>query len=251
MQPFGHNKHGLKSEGVVPFSRGNMGHHLTRCDLGWGLPPYQVLSWSIKPFGHNRHGPKIGGLCPSFRGRGQGELGPHLAKCSMDWGPPPCQVPSWSIQPFGRNRHGPKIGGSAPFSGGGAGSPSNTMSLRPRPTSKPSGILIHPAIWPQQIWAKNWRLCPWGAASPSNTVWQGMGPTYVPSFILIHPTIWPQYTNVTDRTDRQTDNGLIAQGKLFYKRSPNNCHLITTNQIVKSIQYENSFWLHTVQINFS
>jgi len=27
----------------------------------------------------------------------------------------------------------------------------------------------------------------------------------VPSFILIHPTVWSQYTNVTDRTDRQTD----------------------------------------------
>jgi len=26
----------------------------------------------------------------------------------------------------------------------------------------------------------------------------------VPSFILIRPTVWPQYTNVTDRTDRQT-----------------------------------------------
>jgi len=24
------------------------------------------------------------------------------------------------------------------------------------------------------------------------------------SFILIRPTVWPQYTNVTDRTDRQT-----------------------------------------------
>jgi len=27
-------------------------------------------------------------------------------------------------------------------------------------TSLPRGILIHPAIWPQQIWAKNWGLCP-------------------------------------------------------------------------------------------
>ena len=26
----------------------------------------------------------------------------------------------------------------------------------------------------------------------------------MPSFILIHPTVWPQYTNVTDKTDRQT-----------------------------------------------
>jgi len=37
------------------------GSHLTQCGLGWGLPPYQVTSWSILPFGHNRHGPKIGG----------------------------------------------------------------------------------------------------------------------------------------------------------------------------------------------
>jgi len=29
-----------------------------------------------------------------------------------------------------------------------------------RPTSLPSGILIHPAIWPQQIWAKNWGTPP-------------------------------------------------------------------------------------------
>jgi len=29
----------------------------------------------------------------------------------------------------------------------GSGVPINTMSPRPRPTSVPSGILIHPAIW--------------------------------------------------------------------------------------------------------
>jgi len=32
---------------------------------------------------------------------------------------------------------------------GGAGSPSNTVSPGPRPTSVPSGMLIHPTIWPQ------------------------------------------------------------------------------------------------------
>jgi len=32
---------------------------------------------------------------------------------------------------------------------GGAGSPSNTLSPGSRPTSVPSGILIHPAVWPQ------------------------------------------------------------------------------------------------------
>jgi len=30
------------------------------------------------------------------------------------------------------------------------------MSPRPRPTSVPSGILIHAAIWPQETWAANW-----------------------------------------------------------------------------------------------
>ena len=51
---------------------------------------------------------------------------------------------------------GQKVGGrgcGAPFIGG-AASPSNTMSPGPRPTSIPSGILIHPAFWPQQTWAE-------------------------------------------------------------------------------------------------
>jgi len=55
-------------------------------------------------------------------------------------------------------------------------------------------------------------LCPFGEGgpgSPSNTVWPGLRPTCTPSFILLRPTVWPQCTNVTDRTDRQTDNGPI------------------------------------------
>ena len=43
---------------------------------------------------------------------------------------------------------------------GRAGSPFNTMSPGPRPTSIPSGILIYAAIWPQQIWAENWGAVP-------------------------------------------------------------------------------------------
>jgi len=31
----------------------------------------------------------------------------------------------------------------------GAGSPSNTMWPGPRSTSVPSGVFIHPAVWPQ------------------------------------------------------------------------------------------------------
>ena len=53
--------------------------------------------------------------------------------------------------PFGHNRNGPKSGGCcAPFAGkGGSWVLSNTMYPGPRPTSVPSGILIHPTSWPQ------------------------------------------------------------------------------------------------------
>jgi len=94
---------------------------------------------------------------------------------------------------------GRKLRGSAPFWGEGAGSPSNTMSLGLKPTVLPSGILIHPAIWPQQIWAENWWLCPFGGGG-ANTMWPGPRPTCMPSFILIRPTVWPQYTSVTNST---------------------------------------------------
>ena len=53
-----------------------------------------------------------------------------------------------------------KRGCCAPFRGG-AGSPSNTVSRGPRSTSVPSGILMHPAVWPQYTWAEKWGLlCP-------------------------------------------------------------------------------------------
>jgi len=78
---------------------------------------------------------------------------------------------------------------------------------------------------PEQ-WAEKWGLLYpflWGAGSTSNTVWQGPRPTSIPSGILIHPTVWPRYTNVTDRQIvRQTDNGPIAWGEQFSKRSPKN-----------------------------
>ena len=51
---------------------------------------------------------------------------------------------------FGHIRHGlkSKRGCCAPFRGG-SSVPSNTMSPGSRPTSVPSGILIHPAVWSQ------------------------------------------------------------------------------------------------------
>ena len=81
------------------------------------------------------------------------ELRPHLTQSHLGRGLPTIQVASlsiWTIQPFGHNRKGRKLGGGcAPFLWRGAGSPSNTMSPGQMPTSVPSGILIHPAVWPQ------------------------------------------------------------------------------------------------------
>jgi len=41
--------------GPMPLLRGSWVPlpHLTQCGLGWGLPPYQVASWSIQPLGHS------------------------------------------------------------------------------------------------------------------------------------------------------------------------------------------------------
>jgi len=74
----------------------------------------------------------------------------------------------------GHNRHGPKSGWLlCPF-GEDLLSPSNTTWRGLRPTSVPSGVLIYPAIVPQQTWAKNLAgLSPffgWGSWSPSNSV---------------------------------------------------------------------------------
>ena len=56
-----------------------------------------------------------------------------------------------------------KLDGLCPFWGemgwvmprfGGDRSPSNTNSPEPRPTSLQSGIVIHPAVWPQRTWGE-------------------------------------------------------------------------------------------------
>ena len=113
-----------------------------------------------------------------------------------------------SSHSVGHNRHGPKIGWGLCFFFWGELGPLQTQSPELRPTSIPSGILINPAVWPQQIWPKNGGLSLFGgggAGSPSNTMWPGPRPTCLPSFILIEPTVWPP----TSQTNR-TDNGQIA-----------------------------------------
>jgi len=67
------------------------------------------------------------------------------------------------------------------------------MPPEPRPTSVASGILIHPAVWPQQTLTANSGTVPlWGAGSPSKTMRPGSRSTALPSGILIHPAVCPQ-----------------------------------------------------------
>jgi len=117
----------------------------------------------------------LGGLCPFsfFVGGSAGSPCNTMAWCEA------YHCTKWHLDPSRRlaiTDIGRKLGGLCPppfFLGGGAGSTSSTMRPGPRPTSLTSGILIHPAIWPQQIWAKNWELYPFegeGAGSPSNTM---------------------------------------------------------------------------------
>jgi len=152
-------------------------------------------------------GQKLGLCFPLFWGGG----GNHLTQCRLGRCLPSYQVAFWSMQPFGHNRHGPKIRRLCPF--GGAGSPSNTMCPGPRPTSRPSGILIQPAVWPQvhnRHGPKIGGLYLFGEGELGPHLTQcDRGRGSMPSFMLIHPTVWPQYTNITERqtghwTDRQT-----------------------------------------------
>jgi len=121
------------------------------------------------------------------------------------------QLAFWFIQPFGHNRHGPKIGGCAPL-GGGAGSPSNTVWPRSRPTSVPSDILIRPAVWPH-TWAEKWAwaavpppLFGGGAGSPSNTIWRSGSTPILHAKIYLDPsnrlaTVHQRYRQTEQRSD--------------------------------------------------
>jgi len=118
------------------------------------------------------------------------------AKCHLD--------PSSRLATIDMGR---KLGAPLPFWEGGAGSPSNTKSPGLRPSSIPSDILIHAAIWPQQIWAENLGTVPlWGggAGSPLQC---GQGEAYVHAKFRLDPssrlaTVHQRHRE-TDRTDRQ------------------------------------------------
>ena len=80
-------------------------------------------------------------MCP-FRG---GAGSPSITECGLGRGLLPYQVASSFIQPFGHNRHGPKIGWAWVCS-------FFWVSWVPieHKVAIPSGILVHPAVWPQR-----------------------------------------------------------------------------------------------------
>ena len=130
----------------------------------------------------------------------------------------------WHLDPSSRlaTIHGPKLRVLCPLFGGGW-VPSNTMSPGPRPTSVPSGILIHQAVWPQQTWAKNREVVPFCGRGPmgSHLTQCGRGRNLPPCQVS-SGSIQPFGHNTpTSQTDR-TDNCPIAYGVPFYKRSPKN-----------------------------
>ena len=94
-----------------------------------------------------------------------------------------------------------------------------TISPGPMPTSVPSGILIHPAVWPQYIWTDNWGCCaPFrrGAGSPSKTYDVAWAETYLHTKWHLDPFNLLTTTHQRHRQDRQTgqtDNGPIALGE--------------------------------------
>jgi len=88
------------------------------------------------------------GVVPFFLGRG---LASHLAQCGLAEA---CLHAKCYLYPSSRLvviDMGRKLGDCAPllFFLGGAESPASTVWPGPKPISIPSGILIHPAVWPQ------------------------------------------------------------------------------------------------------
>ena len=85
------------------------------------------------------------------------ELGPHLS-CPAE----AYHRTKWHLDPSSRlaTTKWAENWGLFPLFGGGAESPFSTMWPGLRPTSMPSDILVHPAVWPQHTCAENWGCSP-------------------------------------------------------------------------------------------
>jgi len=151
-RPFGYNRHGPKIGSCAPFG-GEAGFHVTQCGLGRGLPSYQVAPDPSSRFVTHTDGPKFNGLCPlggkavarvEAYHRTKWHLDPSIRLATTNigqkWGLCPLFRKGESLSPSPKRGYSPKRGR-------GTGSPSSTMWPGQRPTSIPSGILIHPTVW--------------------------------------------------------------------------------------------------------
>jgi len=90
---------------------------------------------------------------------------------------------------------GQKFGGvGVPFFSGGSWVPIEHKVAWAEAYPIPSGILVHPAVWPQRTLAENWGACPFrgGELGPHLRQCRLAEAYSVPSGILIHAAIWPQ-----------------------------------------------------------
>ena len=138
----------------APF-RGELGSHRKQCHLGRGL--YLRIKWypgASSRLATIHMGRKVGGGAVPLSGGSWVSVLDNVA-----WAEAYLRRTKWHLDPssHGHNRHKPNSGGGllCPLFGvgllpcGGAGSPSKTMWSVPRRTSIPSGLLIHPTVWPQ------------------------------------------------------------------------------------------------------
>jgi len=95
--------------------------------------------------------------------------------------------------------------------------------------------LIRASIWPQQIWAENWvgAVPLWGSELGPHLTHVARAEAYLHAKFHRDPsnslaTVRERYGQ-TDRTDRETDNGPIAQGEPFDKRSPKNTYVFNVS----------------------
>jgi len=150
-------------------------------------------------------GQKLSGGCALFSG---GAGSPSNTK-SPGWSLPPYQVACWCSQTFGHNRNRPKIGGRlCPLFEEGDLSPHLKVAWAEAYVHTKWHLNLSNRLATTDMGRKLGTLSLWEGrvGSSSNTMWPGSMPTCVPSFI----------NNVTDRQD----NGPIAWGEPFYKRSP-------------------------------
>ena len=138
--------------------------------------------------------------------------------------------------------NGPKIG-EGPFWGRRAWSPSNTKSPWAKPSFIPSDILIHAAIWLQQIWAENWGAVPlWGGGLGPHLTKCGQAEAYLLAEFHLDPsnrlaTVHDRHrqdrqTGQTRQTDRQRSDSI---GRTVLQTVAQKCNSFVSRPIIEHV----------------